>query len=370
MCTVPSPTGVEPMSAPKVGVLTFHRCINYGSYWQARCLVDGIRGRGYDALLLDHESVGVARAERRCAFQPLLPQKASRSDRRLYGAKTRRFLKAFDQLPRSARFSLDDPAQMERFDLVVVGSDEVWNLSHPWYGGQPIFYGVGLNASRVVSYAASFGNQDASAGLDYPWRERLRSFASISVRDENSRRMIREGLGEEPELVLDPVLQFPPSRSIAATTSDPFSDQPYIAVYGHGFPSWFKEEVRRSASARRYRLISIGYRNDWADEQRITAGPEEFARLIAGSVAVATNFFHGCVFALLNSKPFVCASSPYRSNKVRDLTRAVSAEERLVDEDTKSALGGLLIAPLETAVGGRIDELRRRSTVYLNRVLG
>ena len=22
-----------------IGVLTFHRCINYGSYWQARCLV-------------------------------------------------------------------------------------------------------------------------------------------------------------------------------------------------------------------------------------------------------------------------------------------------------------------------------------------
>jgi hypothetical protein len=23
-----------------VGVLTFHRCVNNGSYWQARCLVD------------------------------------------------------------------------------------------------------------------------------------------------------------------------------------------------------------------------------------------------------------------------------------------------------------------------------------------
>ena len=27
------------MSA-RIGVLTFHRCINYGSYWQARCLVE------------------------------------------------------------------------------------------------------------------------------------------------------------------------------------------------------------------------------------------------------------------------------------------------------------------------------------------
>ena len=31
----------------KVGVLTFHRCINFGSYWQARCLVEGLRSRGH-----------------------------------------------------------------------------------------------------------------------------------------------------------------------------------------------------------------------------------------------------------------------------------------------------------------------------------
>ena len=30
----------------RVGVLTFHRCINYGSYWQARCLVEAIAARG------------------------------------------------------------------------------------------------------------------------------------------------------------------------------------------------------------------------------------------------------------------------------------------------------------------------------------
>src|SRR3546814_8734288 len=65
----------------------------------------------------------------------------------------------------------------------------------------------------------------------------------------------------------------------------------------------------------------------------ITAGPEDFARIMAQSAAVATNFFHGCVFALLNAKPFVCASSPYRFNKVRDLAHAVGAEKHLVAED-------------------------------------
>jgi hypothetical protein len=54
-------------SALKVDVLTFHRCINYGSYWQARCLVEQLRSRGHEAGLLDHDRRCVRRAEVRCA---------------------------------------------------------------------------------------------------------------------------------------------------------------------------------------------------------------------------------------------------------------------------------------------------------------
>src|SRR3954470_9533735 len=84
----------------RVGVLTFHRCINYGSYWQARCLVSGLRARGHDAVLLDHESARVNRAEWRCALRPLLPEATPRADFPLYAAKARKLLRAIDALPR------------------------------------------------------------------------------------------------------------------------------------------------------------------------------------------------------------------------------------------------------------------------------
>jgi len=54
-------------SALKVDVLTFHKCINYGSYWQAHCLVEHNRSRGHEAGLLDHGCRCVRRAEVRCA---------------------------------------------------------------------------------------------------------------------------------------------------------------------------------------------------------------------------------------------------------------------------------------------------------------
>jgi hypothetical protein len=193
----------------KTGVLTFHRCINYGSYWQARCLTEGLRARGHDAVLLDHVSATVNRAEWRCGFQPTLPTPVPASDRPQYREKMRRFFEAFEGLPLSAPFPLDDPSRLEELDAVVVGSDEVWNLSHPWYGGKPLFWGEGLRARKLISYAASFGCYGWQWGLEPQWVERLRRFDAIAVRDVNSVTHIREALDVEPALTLDPCLQFP-----------------------------------------------------------------------------------------------------------------------------------------------------------------
>src|SRR3546814_10761870 len=117
--------------------------------------------------------------------------------------------------------------------------------------------------------------------------------------------------------------------------------------------------------------------SDWSSdvcssdlEQHITAGPEDFARIMAQSAAVATNFVHGCVFALLNAKPFVCASSPYRFNKVRDLAHAVGAEKHLVAEDAgDSHYASSMEEGLNPDIFSRIAALRQRSDAYLDHVL-
>lgn len=351
--------------ARRIGVLTFHRCINYGSYWQARCLVEGLRARGDNAVLLEHADRHVTWAEWRSALQPLLPEAAPRAVRQLYAVKVRKFLDAFEDLPRSRAFPLEDPGEAEPQDLVIVGSDEVWNLSHPWYGGRPLFFGAGLKAGELISYAASFGNYDASAGLDPYWAEHLRRFAAISVRDENSRQLVRAARGCEPALVLDPVLQFPP-----AIPKPDARRPPYVAVYGHTFPAWLGQRISAWARAEGYRLVSIGYRNDWADEQDLTAGPGEFAEAIAGAAAIVTNFFHGCVFALINGKPFATAPSAYRANKIRDLILLVGAGRHLIGEDSPSeAYRAALREPPDAAVAARIAALRQASAHFLDRVL-
>ncbi len=356
----------DPLSARRIGVLTFHRSFNYGSYWQARCLVEGLAAPGLRVELLDHESADVRRAEARCLMQPALPERSNPADFPNYKAKARRFAEAFAALPMSRSFPLDAPASAGRYDAVVVGSDEVWNFEHPWYGGKPIFFGEGLEAGRLVSYAASFGNHDAVDGVDHWWSGRLDAFDAVSVRDANSQRIVAEALGREPPLVLDPCLQF--SHVIPRAPAD--AEAPYLLVYGHGFPAWLQAALHRWSRRTGVRLLSVGYRNAWADAHMIAAGPLEFARLMAGAAAIATNFFHGCVFALVNTKPLVVVPTSYRFNKIRDLAAALAFPHRIVGEDTpQRQLDALLDTPPEPHVDERLAALRRQSAHYLSAAL-
>lgn len=347
----------------RVGVLTFHASINYGSYWQARCLVEGLRARGHDAVLLDHTSCAVRSAELRSAFQPALPERTPRGEQPALGRKVRAFAAAVHALPRTAAFPLDRPEGAGAFDTVVVGSDEVWNFAHPWYAAQPIFFGDGLRRRRLVSYAASFGNHGGT--LDVNWAARLRAFDAISVRDDNSRALVRNATGTEPALVLDPCLQFP----AVLPDAEPSAGAPYALLYGHGLPEWFGAAARGWADARGVKLVSVGYPNAFAHESATDAGPLDFPALVAGACAVMTSFFHGTVFALHYGRPFIAAASPYRRLKLEGLTRSLGEEHRLVTHDTPAQIvADLLHQPPQA--GDRIDAARDRSARFLEDALG
>jgi hypothetical protein len=351
----------------RIGVLTFHRCINQGSYWQARCLVDGLAARGHDVQLLDHSSRRVDVKEWRCALRPTMPTPVPREDRPRYRVKTRSFLDAIEQLPMSTPFPLENAEVVEDYDVIVVGSDEVWNLCHPFYGGYSVFFGHGLRAPRLVSYAASCGSYHATWGMSQFHADLLDRFDAISVRDDNSRWLVDGVLGQgRSTVVLDPCLQYEPR----AEGEWRGTDKPFAVVYGHNFSDTFAREVRRWATTRRIRLVSVSYRNDWADEQWLEAGPHDFAQAISRATAVATNFFHGCVFSLAHGKPFVCESSPYRFNKVDNLMTLLGAQAHRVDDTTApTASHARLDEPLADHIRAAIAELRTTSEAYLDRAL-
>ena len=351
----------------RIGVATFHASINYGSYWQARCLVEGLRALGHDAVLMDHASREVRSRELRNAFQPELPQRTARRHLPALGRKVRAFAAAVAALPRSSAFALDRPEEADAFDAVVVGSDEVWNFSHPWFGGRDLFFGQGVRAERLVSYAASFGNHDAAWGIEPSWGQRLERFDALSVRDANSRAIVQATTGRDPALVLDPCLAF----SEVLPKAEAPSQGRYILLYGHGLPMWLAEAMRRRADRTGARLVSVGYPHPLAGEEAVDSGPLEFAQWVAGAEAVATSFFHGSVFALHYRRPLIAAASPYRRLKLEGLVAQLGAERHLVAPAIGDAdVDALLDAPPDPAIAQRIATERARSVAFLEEALG
>jgi hypothetical protein len=85
---------------------------------------------------------------------------------------------------------------------------------------------------------------------------------------------------------------------------------------------------------------------------------------------VATNFFHGSVFALRYARPFICEASPYRFHKLRDLMTAIGGENHLAGEETPAAtFDALLDGPLERMILQRTETLRCRSEAFLDGAL-
>src|SRR5205085_4199102 len=225
------------------------------------------------------------------------------------------------------------------------------------------FFGEGWRTDRLVAHAASFGSYYSDAPLEQCWRECLRRFEAISVRDHHSSQLVHESVGAYPPLVLDPCLQF-------NVGPDPGTPSENLVVYGHNFSPAFVDGVTRWARERGRHILSVGYRNDWADEQWIDASPEEFAGAIASAAAVATNFFHGCVFALRYAKPFACEAMGYRWHKVQSLVSAVGAQAQLASADADASFFEHALSSAPAAhVRSALERMRNESDAYLDDAL-
>ena len=93
-----------------------------------------------------------------------------------------------------------------RFDVVFIGSDEVFNCCQKsFWGYTPQLYGRVSQADRVVSYAGSFGHttyeQLWSAGVTEEIGDTMKKLSAISVRDRNSYEIVERLTGVKLSLI-------------------------------------------------------------------------------------------------------------------------------------------------------------------------
>lgn len=251
-------------------------------------------------------------------------------------------------------------------DLLVFGSDEVWNLGRKDITDYPALWGSGLTGGVRVSYAPAANGADlVSAPCADDFKRSLDGFALLSARDPVTQRSVSEVTGRDVAVVCDPtmLLQADRYRELQHDTDL----ESYLLVYSYGTNMTEADiaAIQGFARLRGLKIVSGGFCLPWCDVC-VPAGPFDFLGLMDKADYVVTDTFHGTVFASIYHK---CYGSYGRTNsKVIEFMRAYGLCDRMV-VDGRSIEDCLLAEPDFTAFDACWSEIRDSSLDYLRRAV-
>lgn len=321
----------------KIAILSMQRGINYGSFLQAFALKKTVEELGYESIFLDIKAghplgnVAKRRSERllRNIFRlfrynvhiPFI-HKWSKELTKVIQSSGEKYL-GFQ----SGKYLYD-----EVVDLLIIGSDEVFNCADLENGFRPQLLGEGINATKIISYAASAGYTTIDSIKFYSIQDRVRydlnQFSALSVRDENTYKLVTQ-LIDKPIAVtksLDPVLVYNYDNHIPESV--PLSN--YIVVFSYFDRIINAEEIsviKDYAKKRNKKIISIYGYFKWAD-YNLTPNPFEVLAYFRFADYVFTDTFHGTIFSIKMNKPFTVFLRDSNYNKLYYILDLFKLEHR------------------------------------------
>lgn len=303
----------------KIGILTFHRSINYGAFMQCYALSHELQVRypRHQVEVIDFEYLFKHNNYR----SPLKRFPIGLESLLLY----KRFQSDLKRLPLSNKsFITNNTDQLCKFiesqyDIVIVGSDAVW----AYQGKMPIdnpywLFGNKLKNVIKMSYAASaFSTQfNMISQEDREFlRDRLSDFYYIGVRDEATKTFI-ESLGVEKDVNLnhDPTLFLQPANDIALAKKTLYKNfvvnrKECVSLMTRELPNIDK---LRDNLAPHYNLLHFYRRNKYKEDLldvrcrfMNNVSPYEWYNLYGQMSLNISNFFHGACLGIINHVPTI-----------------------------------------------------------------
>lgn len=322
----------------KIGIISMQRVPNYGSYLQALGLKTILSEMGHSVCFVDYKpgkpAVNYNKLSRiKYLVKSIPPIQYANDAIKFYLLKKKRFDYAY-RLMYLRDLGVDYSYNYdEQVDVAVIGSDEVFNCLQDGFnvGFSPMLFGNGVDAKRIITYAASFGNTEIEGLINYGLKDKVAKYIqqlnSISVRDQNSYNIIYQLVHRYPSVNLDPVL--------IADFSIPDIDvkiKDYIILYTYPSRKYSEEEIRiirGFAHNNNKKLISIGNGQPWVDEY-ILVPPLEMLAYLKKADFVITDTFHGTVFSAKYNVPFATFARDNNMQKLKDLTTRLHLDDRVM----------------------------------------
>lgn len=325
----------------KVGILTFHRAINYGAVLQTLALQEAIQKLNCQVSVIDYLCPKI---EYDYKILKINKKKILKDSIKLiinYSIKKRKaiafntFNKKFLNVSENSYKSIEElNAANSEYDLFITGSDQVWDNKCAGFD-EAYFLTFVDDSKKKNSYAASYSFNEIPTELKGEYKRRLEDFNNISIREKSGQSIYEELLEKEVSISLDPTLLIS-DNEWKKYIKEPKIKGKYILLYNVNMPNKLFSIAMGLSDKLGYKIVYI---NDSLikkinAEYRRGVCPGEFLGLFKNAEYVLTNSFHGTVFSVLFKKKFFVEmiSKDGRTNyRSKNLLKDLNLEDRIIE---------------------------------------
>ena len=337
----------------KIGILTYHSSDNYGAYLQSYALANALR----DKTNHEVEIIDFTMAKAMARNKEMINFNRRQLESWLFNYfKYKMFVRCRKKwLPLSQEKLVSDDLlefsefiEQQKYDAVIVGSDEVWKLDG--FRGFPNPYWLpNVHGVKKIAYAVSARNatEDLTLNIVSQAAKFMSEFTYVGVRDTATQKLaidLTEHQLDKIHMNCDPTFAYdykPNKETGRKILKEKFHVDLNKKCVGLmcGVPSLANEIIKKYKN--RVQIISLYY------YYRHTKGwyvltPFEWIDVIAALDGLITTFFHGMVFAIKNDTAFLAIENrPVKdisSSKSFDLLKRNGLENNCVNIATKEEL--------------------------------
>lgn len=367
----------------KVGIITMHKVINFGSALQAYALQKKIEDLACDVEIIDYKYPNFIHKDKVSWFSGLVKNIVHYINCAIVGfpniRQAERYKRVWKEHFHLSHKSYKTEDELKKdcptYDIYMTGSDQVWN-SHFTKSDSSFLLEFAPTDKRKCAYSSSFAYDYIPVEYKYLFEKNLPFYEHISVREESGVGLVKNIIGKDVPVVCDPTLLLSKEEwATFAKGAKKYIKKPYILVYiltysFDPFPEvdYIVNEIQRLTGLNVVHL-DAGRRDYFKPNSMVVkdAGPKEFVDLFLNAEFIITTSFHGTVFSINFEKTFysiIKTDNPdSRISSVLKLTglqeRGIAANEKKINLDDVDY----------TMSSKKLDQFRNLSVNYLKSCL-
>lgn len=306
------------MKNNKIGIITFHNSNNCGSMLESFAMNRIVDSIGFDSEIINYSSEGQQQL-----YKSLFPWNSLKNfiknilllphKKRLdcNNRKYQEFKRKYMGL-NSQQIQTEEQARKLKYDAVIAGSDQIWNVTIEDYND--VYFLPWVQDGLRIAYAPSFGAKNPSkydSKRITEYSDFLNRFDALSIRENNGQKWIKEISGRDAKVVLDPTLLLTIDEYRRLERKNMKLPEKYIFFYSPSFDLGICEFVKQVS--KKYNLPVITWsakpfyvKNVWKYGFKLPdyEDPSTYLTLIKNATLVFTTSFHGTIFSSLYHKKF------------------------------------------------------------------